>query len=64
MEKNKQMKQKPTYMRSGSRPSPAGTGLLFLFADGAVSSMVCPADGGTEEREAKKRANTENQNKQ
>ena len=31
------------YMRSGSRPSPEGTRLLF--AGGTVSPMMCPADG-------------------
>ena len=57
-------------MRSGSRPSNEWTKLLFLFAGGARSvlhSMMCPADGqqkddkkgGTEERQAKKRAKTE-----
>ena len=59
-------------MRSGSRPSPEGTRLLFLFAGGAVSPVMCPADGqqkddkkgGTEERQAKMRAAAERQNKQ
>ena len=31
-------------MRSGSRPSPKGTMLLFLFAGGAVSPVMCPPD--------------------
>ena len=34
---------KKTCMRSGSRPSPEGTRLLF--AGDTVSSMMCPADG-------------------
>ena len=37
------MKQKQTCMRSGSRPSPEGTRLLF--AGDTVSPMMCPADG-------------------
>ena len=37
------MKQKQTCMRSGSRPSPEGTRLLF--AGDTVGRMMCPADG-------------------
>ena len=56
--KHKQMKQKQTYMPSGSRSSPEGTRLPFLVAGGAVS----PADGqqkdennvGTEERQPRR----------
>ena len=58
-------------MRSGSRSSPEGTRFLFFFAGDAVSPMLCPADGqwkddkkgGKEERQAKKRAETERQKK-
>ena len=58
-------------MRSGVRPALRGQGVLFLFAGGAVSAMMCPADGqhkydkkgGTEERQTKKRAKTERKNK-
>ena len=54
-------------MLAGSRPSPEGRRLLFLFAGGAVSPMMCPADvqqkddknSGAVERQAKKRAKTE-----
>ena len=61
------MEQKRTYMLSGTRPSPEGTRLLLLFAGGAVSPMMCPADGHqkddkkseTEERQGKKRAEAE-----
>ena len=41
-EKKKQNGAK-TSMRSGSRPSPEGTKLVF--AGGAVSPVMCPADG-------------------
>ena len=44
---NKEIKKmkhetKTNIMRSGSRPSPEGTRLLFA---GTVSPMMCPADG-------------------
>ena len=42
-EKKRKMKNETkTNIRSGSRPSPEGTRLLF--ADGTVSPMMCPAD--------------------
>ena len=41
-EKKWKMKQKLTCMRSGSRPSPEGTRLLF--AGDTVSPIMCPAD--------------------
>ena len=42
------MKQKQTCMRSGSRPSPKGTRLLF--AGDTVSPMMCPADGHSQDK--------------
>ena len=55
------------HKRSGSRPSPEDTRLLFPSAGGAVSPTRFPADEqlkadikvGAEERQAKKRAKTE-----
>ena len=42
-------------MRSGRRPSPERTGLLF--AD-TISPMICPGDGPTEGRHVKTRRKT------
>ena len=52
-EKHARQKTKGSiYMRSGSRPSPDGTRLLF--AGGTVSPMMCPADGHCNIRTTKK----------
>ena len=42
-ERRKKMKTKKACIRSGIRPSPEGTRLLF--AGDTVSPMMCPADG-------------------
>ena len=49
------MKQKQACMRSGSRPSPEGTRLLF--AGDTVSPMMCPA-GGQQKNDKKGQTNT------
>ena len=51
--KKKKNETKQTYMRSGSRPSPEGTRLLF--AGGTVSPMMCTADGQQKDSGRQKR---------
>ena len=60
-EKNEKNKQKN--MRSGRRPIPEGTRLVF--AGGTASPMMCPSDeqkddekGQTDDKQAKMRAET------
>ena len=59
-EKHARQKTKGSiYMRSGSRPSPDGTRLLF--AGGTVSPMMCPADGQQKDKKKVRRKTSQDE---